>query len=337
MKNGPDNNMQTVIRITALWAVSEAILGGMFHALHIPMSGIILAGFASISMTVLALSSPRKGVILRALIVVVAIKFLLSPHTSVMAYIAVTMQGLFGELIFLRRRHLKFSAFALTIFCLVYSAFQHLLVLTLLFGIRFWEASNMFLNKISQSFGVQDVDYIKWIVLLYIGSHLFSGIILGLFNTKIVGYITENRVPVYVLNAREMKTEAMKFRKKPKKKFRKFIKPVALFSLIFLLITYIPPFARILPVNKFFLIVLRVILITLIWMFLLSPLLKKGIKHFLEKRNVMQSSYFNHVFELIPEIQQIVLKSWRATRVNNRWKHLERFVTACFLLTFIYE
>ena len=88
------------LRITALWAFSEALLGGILHGLHIPFTGLILSAFASICMAALTLNDHSRGKILKATILVIIIKAILSPHTPPTAYFAVFIQGLFGELIF---------------------------------------------------------------------------------------------------------------------------------------------------------------------------------------------------------------------------------------------
>ena len=47
-------NNNIFIRLTALWALIEAGLGGLLHAFHLPFTGIILGGFAVLIISLLA-------------------------------------------------------------------------------------------------------------------------------------------------------------------------------------------------------------------------------------------------------------------------------------------
>jgi len=169
------------LRITALWAFSEAFMGGILHGLQIPFAGLALSFVASVCITLIALGNNKKGEILKATLLVIAVKFILSPHTPPMAYIAVLIQGAVGELLFLNRKAVKPAAFILTLFSLVYSAFQHLLILTIVFGKAFWQAIDIFLNKITQSFLKDAVHYSLYIIVFYVGCYLVAGIAGGLF------------------------------------------------------------------------------------------------------------------------------------------------------------
>ena len=48
-------------RLTALWAFSEAALGGLLHALHIPFSGVVLGGFAIMFISLIAYYSKNHS------------------------------------------------------------------------------------------------------------------------------------------------------------------------------------------------------------------------------------------------------------------------------------
>ncbi|MDX5320402.1 MAG: hypothetical protein LPK45_04875, partial [Bacteroidota bacterium] len=77
-------------RLIALWGLAESGLGGYMHAMKIPFTGIFVGGSAVIILSLLAsLSEKRFQTLLRATLVVLLIKFTVSPHTSPFAYIAV--------------------------------------------------------------------------------------------------------------------------------------------------------------------------------------------------------------------------------------------------------
>ena len=164
------------LRITALWAFSEAFMGGILHGLKIPFAGLVLSFVASVCITLIALGNDKAGEIIKATLLVIVVKFILSPHTPPMAYLAVLIQGLVGEMLFFRRMALKPAAFVLTLFSLMYSAFQHLVILTIIFGKGFWEAIDIFLNKITQSFVQSAVHYSFYLILFYLACYLVAGV-----------------------------------------------------------------------------------------------------------------------------------------------------------------
>ena len=177
------------LRITALWAFSEAFMGGILHGLKIPFAGLVLAFVTSVCITLIALGNHSKGEIIKATLLVVAVKFILSPHTPPMAYVAVLIQGVAGELLFLQRKNIKPAAFILTVFSLLYSALQHLLILTIIFGKEFWLAMDIFLNKIAHIFVRDTVSYSLYILSFYIGCYVIAGIAGGIINISIINSV----------------------------------------------------------------------------------------------------------------------------------------------------
>src|SRR5258705_13134205 len=92
---------QVYYRIITLWVLCEAMLGGVIHALKIPVSGLIVGSAAVICICLIAYYIPGKAVIIKATIIVAIFKMILSPQAPVLAYLAVFFQGGMGELLFL--------------------------------------------------------------------------------------------------------------------------------------------------------------------------------------------------------------------------------------------
>ncbi|MCB0574936.1 MAG: hypothetical protein KDC61_10270, partial [Saprospiraceae bacterium] len=84
------NESDVILRLTALWAFSESALGGVMHALKIPFTGLLVGGFAVLSIGMIAhVSHRRAGAVLRATMLVVLVKAVVSPHSPPTAYLAV--------------------------------------------------------------------------------------------------------------------------------------------------------------------------------------------------------------------------------------------------------
>ena len=92
---------RAVERLTALWALNEAGLGGLIHALRVPFTGIVVGSTAVVLIALIAFFAERKAkAILKATVIVLLIKAAASPHTPLPAYASVTFQGLAGALLF---------------------------------------------------------------------------------------------------------------------------------------------------------------------------------------------------------------------------------------------
>ena len=134
-----------VWKITALWAFSEAALGGILHAFKIPFRGVFVGGSAVILISLIAYFSSNRGTILKSTLLVILIKGIISPHTPVTAYFAVLIQGAIGELLFFQKRFFKTSSLLLGIITLLYSSTQKILILTIVLATRFGNPSMNFL------------------------------------------------------------------------------------------------------------------------------------------------------------------------------------------------
>ena len=120
------------LRLVALWGLSEAFLGGILHALKMPLTGLLVGG-ASLILIVLLGQAGRRGTVLRGLLVVLSIKALLSPQSPPTAYLAVAFQGVLGELLAGGRALPRLRGAVLGAVTMLESAGQQLFVLWLLY------------------------------------------------------------------------------------------------------------------------------------------------------------------------------------------------------------
>ena len=138
-------NSKIISRLTALWALSEAGLGGVLHALQSPFTGLFVGGFAIVLISLIAYFAEDKwDTIFRSLLVVLIIKLAVSPHSPPTSYLAVSFQALMAALIYSKLSLTQWSAMLLGVVTLVESAIQKLLVLTLIYGNSLWEAIDSF-------------------------------------------------------------------------------------------------------------------------------------------------------------------------------------------------
>lgn len=174
---------QAFIPLTALWAFVESGLGGLMHALHIPFTGIVLGGFSIIIISVIALNghSPFQN-IMKATLVVLAVKASVNPGTPPMAYLAVSFQGLCGALLFSVPRRLMITMILLGVITMLESALQKLLVPTILYGKAWLKALDAFYSYTMQQFGIDSkARFSLWVVYAYLGIYLVWGLVLGIW------------------------------------------------------------------------------------------------------------------------------------------------------------
>jgi hypothetical protein len=323
-------------RITALWAFSEAFLGGILHGFKIPFAGLGLSLIASLCLTLIALHTGKKGAVIKATLVVMVVKCMLSPHTPPMAYAAVFIEGLAGELFFLQRRYVRSASFLLTLFCLMYSAIQHLLILTVIFGNGLWAAMDIFLNGITKTFIKQPQHYSLILVIFYLGCYFVAGVLGGLLNQKIVKQVQSGLQPALITTANKKLDEGVVVAEQKNKgannKNLLLKYAVAFILLTLLIISYTPLFTTTLLKNKVTEVIIRGVLILFAWNFLLSPLLVKFIKRWVQRYQHRPNTSLPDVLLLLPHMRQVVQVSWQLSQQHNKLKQFSSFISNTAML-----
>lgn len=332
-------------RLTALWALSEAALGGVLHAFHVPFTGLFINSAAVLFMVLIASASDRKGIILRATIIVLIVKGMVSPHTPFNAYIAVAFQGILGEYLLRYRKYLAVSAVLLGILTLLQSATQKIIVLTIVYGRTLWESIDIFGNfVIGQlpfiSSGEVNLNISIWLISIYIGIHLFAGAGIGLFSVKIPAWIKselQNNPERYRLRDGEEK-----FQIKVKRKKKNWLqKPSNLVILILALAivgsSYI--FSEISETQGFHALVMivRSVCIMSIWYVIIGPQLLKLYKKFIKsKRDTYAAEVENTIHRLTP-LRFIIYESWGESAKQRGLTRIKSFVTLALVNTLTAE
>jgi hypothetical protein len=314
------------IRITTLWAGIEAFLGGILHAAHFPFSGLALSLLASICMSVLATNGYTRGQILKATLIVIAIKFFMAPHTPSMAYLAVLVEGLFGEFIFMLKRFKKVAAFILSLFCVTYSAFQKLIILTITYSNTFWENLNTFMNQVAKSLHQQsNIEYVSIIVLIYVGIHIIGGIIGGWLNVSIIHNYQHNKQPVLSMVDVEAYTNKEPQTNGKKRKKYVYLWPIMIL-LVILVLSYTPYFKTIIAQKTIIMLLLRAVVIFLLWKYVLVNLLQKVLHVWVQRFQKNNAGQMQMVLQLLPTAKQVIQYSWHSSATVNKWVQLKQFV-----------
>jgi len=324
------NNQEVVMRITALWAFTEAGLGGVLHLFKSPFSGLMLCGLSIIFLSMIAkYANYSSRIIIKSLLLVVFIKMLVSPHAGITAYFAVMFQGLLAAFIFGTFKDSTIGLYLFGIIAMVESALQRLIVLTVLFGMQFWDAVNEFGNFIYQMFftHVPEGNWFLWtIVLLYLAVYAIGGalavVLFRRITNKLIGLektYTENDK----LDGKQVPVDFSISKSKT-------INWSAYFLLGILLVFTIYFSSAIVDWYGVLYILVRTLMVIVIWIYIINPLLLLLLKRILKNRFEIERERARKIQLLFPWIRQILSEAWLRASKGSGFSRFENFLTWTF-------
>lgn len=312
-------------RLTALWALNECGLGGILHAVNSPTTGLLVGSFAMICIAfICALAENKWKAVMTSLMIVLVIKALVSPHSTPTAFLAVTFQGVTGALIYRLIPNLLVSSVFFLVLGLLESAFQRIIVLTLLYGNTLWDAINIWGNVVTKRWGlIIPLSSSQLIIYIYLAIHLFSGIIIG-WSTyraiKAVNTLWGQRRFHLILGERDKKTLFGTVKGK-KKKWKRPVMFILLVVLIALAYSGIGGHEE--GIRTALIAILRATAILTIWFVFLAPWVIRLLQNFLDKKHKQLSAEVAQTMDMFPHMLWILDKAWkesRSRRFFSRWK-----------------
>lgn len=314
-----------LIRLTALWALNEAGLGGLMHLFRSPFTGIFVGGGAVLLIALIGYLAEKPAVAIpRALLLVLIIKATVSPHSPLPAYVAVTFQGLLGALLFSVLPSFRLAALLLGALALLEASLQKLLTMTILFGMPLWKSIDAFVDDVLRRFGVlgeaTSAQASLWLVGLYVGVYLISGVFIGWLAGRLP---LEVKAAAARLPVPEVGT-ASEVSITPVRKTwwrRPALRWITLTLAVLLAIYWLAPSARqtLAPLWLF----VRVFGLIALWYFGLAPLFMRLLQRFLRKK---ASEYHEEVaaaLDLLPVFRQLARAAWTETRSLRGWRRVK--------------
>ncbi len=319
-----------IYRITALWAFSEAFLGGLLHGMNVPFKGLILCSISVFCICLIGYYGNGRTDILKAMILVILVKAALSPHSPPMAYIAVAFQGITGYLFFLSKKYFKLSCVLVFVISLLETSLQKFLTVTLIFGSALWKAANDFLKNAAEELHWNDVNLLYIIGAVYLSIYAIAGIILGLFTATIPKsmekYSHEN--PDFKIDLNKDRSEDLDIKVIPKKKKRfKPFKVLILALITFFFLNYLfGIFPQFIPKDKSLQIVVRAVLFLTFWLFIFSPLLKLLFRRWLDKAQHRYAVQVKELVEILPQTKKILILSYKKIKQEHGKFRISAFI-----------
>jgi len=307
-------------------------LGGFFHAIQSPFTGLLLGGLSVIYIGFIAdQSKSRVKDLGKALLFVLLVKLAVSPHSPLGAYVAVSMQCAFGMLFFASISNYKAAALATGIASLVSSALQKIIILTIVFGMPLWEAVDKFVLVV-----INLMDFVQlpenfsasmWLVLLYVVIYFAGGIAVGIVAGNLPGLLQSRKEELYHISQAfdKQRTTAPPPAARRGSAFTLPLIALALAALVFAF-DYV-----FISSETAYRQLIRTVAIIFAWVALLNPLLKYLLGKYLKGKSQAFEDQIAHVRETLPKISAFARFAWRRSRtMKGRWRLLN------FILLFIY-
>ena len=330
------DRQRAVERLTALWALNEAGLGGLIHAMRVPFTGIVVGSTAVVLIALIAFFAERKAkAILKATVIVLLIKAAASPHTPLPAYASVTFQGLAGALLFGLLPSVRLGALLLGLLALWQGAVQKLLVMTILYGKSLWEAvdsvGRWILEKMGSGSG--DLTPTGWFLVFYLGYYTIAGLITGGLAGALPGEIARalknprpvlppgpGESPEMVLPAPSRKRW---WRRTP---FKTGLVLVALLAVLMLLHPGQEGWQRGLRVFA------RASIVLTLWMLLVRPLGQALFRRFRRREQGAYGAEVSRALAQFPALRQAAAVAWRRSGDAGGFRRWKNFLVELIVL-----
>ena len=329
------DNRLGALKITALWAFSESAFGGILHTLKIPMRGLFIASAAVLFISLIALFSKSNKEILKATLIVVLIKAVVIPQSPLTAYLAVSVQGVLGFLLFSTKKYYKLSALLLGLLALFFSGVQKIVVLTILFGNMLWESLDIFIKQVSIEFlsiDHPDINYGYVLIAAYVLLHLIAGLFIGLYAGRLPEKINhyKNIIPASIENITGEEIP----RKEKRKKRSWFLRPTGIFIIVVsvgvIILSYLSPELEENVTTSVLIMLVRSLIITFVWYVLLAPLAKKTFLKFVTKKKSVYSKNLEEIVSMFPKFKEIVNYCWKLSNDKKGYIRIRYFLSTSF-------
>ncbi len=307
-------NAKIITRLTALWALSEAGLGGVLHAIQFPFTGLLVGGFAIVLISLIAYFSDHKwDTIFRSLLVVLIIKLAVSPHSPPTSYLAVSFQAFMAALIFNKLRINMWSTMLLGVTTLIESAIQKILVVWIVYGSSLWTAIDGFSEYVIQKMGMFGELFSSHVLIsVYLWLYALLGLVIGYMIYDIIQYMDYNQGNVkYQIQAIEFEDNLGELRKR-----RGLWKQWILFGTFFALIAAYYFFVKggKSVWGNWLYITLRSAGILLLWYYVLARYFKKYFAKYLERKKYKVQKEVDETMTLLPYLRKVAALSWQENK-----------------------
>lgn len=306
------NNKSIIDKLTALWALNESGLGGFLHVFNSPFTGLIVGGIAILLISLIAFYAENKWqAILKALIIVLIIKMAVSPYSPFTAYISVSFQAVFGAFLFSNFSWKGLTLIVLGMVTFLQSALQKLLKLTIVYGIEFWEAIDIYGSWIQNKMNyIIESSTTSVIVVIYLLVYGIGGLFAGLFIKSMIRIISKKEEVSFYLKSQVFTSGE----KKQKSIIKAKMIWVWLITIAIVVLAFTFFGGALFGWKKAIYLILRSFLVLMLWYLVLGPFILKIIRKYLEKKESKYEEDISNAMDLFPYFRQIISYTWKETK-----------------------
>ena len=290
------------------------------HAVRSPFTGLIVAS-VSVAMigVIVKVGKADLKTLTSALVAVLTVKFLLSPHSSPSAYLAVSFQAFAGFAILSAVKSTRIAMILFGVVALVESAMQKVIVLYILFGSSLNEALVTWQGWIAKKYNL----YLSWLAFdsmayIYVGVFAVVGLLAGWLAANLISKLERSSM-VPALEVPTLESTSTDHKR------RGVSKRLVTLSIVVLLLlgTYL-----ISDSNLSYLPWLRVIIFVLLWIVVVLPLFKYLGQRYLFKSDV------SHITGEFAQLRSVFNYLWEKSK-DKRWISKVTYVVSTFVSTYL--
>ncbi len=216
----------------------------------------------------------------------------------------------------------------------LFSGFQKLLVVTLVFGNTFWKSTDIFLNYIISQFTQDTFTGIRYSYILagvYIGIHLISGFFFG---------IAAGRIPFSLQFLNSSVNDEIKLlnnelfvEKRIKRKW--WTRPsgiiIILSSISAAILSYMSPISGNNLAVDIVIMIVRSLVIMFLWYTFLSPFILKLFQQYLSRKSRSYSVKIETMVSTFPRFRILISHAWSRTSDQKGFIRIKNFILLSFL------
>jgi hypothetical protein len=320
------SNNVAILRLTALWGLTESGLGGWMHALHLPLTGIFVGGAATVIIALIAWYSRFSfRQVMQATLLVMLVKFTASPQSPPQAYVAVGFQGLAGAVLYRLIPGFTIASVLFGVLAMFESAVQKLIFMTLIYGRSLWEALDEFFEAIVKDFSLSaSFSFSYWVISAYISLYVIWGLLLGIWIARL-----PRRIDVHAsdVNSQFREFYASAGNHSPAKGKRRKNKTLPILLMLFFVAGV---FLLQGSIGKAEYVILRTVAALLLILGIINPLLRKAMQTWLNKSKSKHKESLQSVLDLQPELIGFIRPAYRLAAA--RHTGLKRYSAFLFIL-----
>jgi hypothetical protein len=317
----------TILRLTALWALAESGLGGWMHALKLPFTGIFVGGFAVVIISLIAHYSGNSfKQIWKATMLVLLVKFAVSPQSPFQAYIAVAFQGIMGAVFYSLISYRPVASLLFGIIAMLESAVQKLIFMTLIFGKSLWEALDSFFKAIAKDFSLPgDTSFSLWVIAIYIGIYFVWGIVLGGWINGLPKRIEHHTVKINA-HIGELKQE---IGPTEKRRQNKWLELIGILLFIIIALSYDSSgFSG--GAGRALYILLRTVAVLLLLIYVVNPMVQWLMQRWISRTKGKRKEELKAVMDLLPEMRTYIKPAYLIAKARHRG--ISRYTAFIYIL-----